>query len=360
MQGRAQSASEQQSRVSVAERFDQLRERHLSAIMGLMQEAVDESTPPGSGLSAMCSYHVETGGKRLRALLPLLVAETLGASEAGLIPFGAACEMLHNATLVHDDLQDGDKQRRGRDTVWHRFGAARAINLGDAMFYYAVLLLQRLDVDVLLRERAARRLLIETLRVIDGQEREFLLKQEPLPTVEGYTLMVEGKTSGLFALPVAGAAELCGAAPAVVAALEESARHLGVLFQVQDDVLDLYGDKGRGMRGSDVAEGKRSVLAVHALEAAPPDDAAWLQRTLDKPREETSSDDIDRVVELFDRVGSSSFALDELGRRRSRALAPAAYAEAPALAQLIDGLCDLFLAPIQPLLAERGRTTATS
>jgi geranylgeranyl pyrophosphate synthase len=143
------------SRHPVEERFSALREEYLPRVMGVISEVVETSTP-GEGLQTMCAYHMETGGKRLRALLPLMVAEALGKEAASMVPFGAACEMLHNATLVHDDLQDGDRQRRGRDTVWARFGAPHAINLGDAMFYYAVLLVQRVEATAEDRERASR------------------------------------------------------------------------------------------------------------------------------------------------------------------------------------------------------------
>src|SRR5690606_5165969 len=131
--------------------------------------------------------------------------------------------------LVHDDLQDGDMVRRGRMTVWNRYGVPQAINLGDAMFYFAVLLCQRLDVPAARREAMSRRLLVETLRVIDGQEREFMMKDQEGLTLDDYFTMVEGKTSGLFALPMAGAAELCGADERQLADLAEASRHLGVL-----------------------------------------------------------------------------------------------------------------------------------
>ncbi|MBW2733153.1 MAG: polyprenyl synthetase family protein [Deltaproteobacteria bacterium] len=337
----------------IVERFMRLREIELPRVMRLIDEVLQQSTPAGSGLVEMCHYHLETGGKRLRALLPLMVAESLGAEPGCVLPFGAACEMLHNATLVHDDLQDGDRQRRGRDTIWERYGASRAINLGDAMFYYALLLLQRLDVPVEARERAASRLLHDTLRVIDGQEREFLLKGQKAPSLEGYFAMVEGKTSGLFALPLAGAAELCGAEETVVEALAESSRHLGVLFQIQDDVLDLYGDKGRASRGSDVGEGKRSVLVVHALNHGSAEDACWLRGVLDRDRAETCSGDISEACALFERLGSLDFALSEVSRRRQAALEPTIYRTQETISSLVDGLCDLFLAPIAPLMAER-------
>ena len=335
---------------AVTDRFESLRQRFMDRILELIRETAAEAG--GDSLDDMTAYHFSTGGKRLRALLPMLVAETLGHEPNKLVPFGAACEMLHNATLVHDDLQDGDEVRRGQPTIWKKYGTPQAINVGDAMFYYTLLLAQRIEAPVALREAAARRILVETLRVIDGQEREFQLKTAEGITLQDYFRMVEGKTSGLFALPMAAAAEIVNAPKAVVDGLTEAARHLGVLFQIQDDVLDIYGDKGRDVRGSDIGEGKRSALVVHALTHAEPEDRDWLQQTLDKDRSETTPQDVADVMALFERTGTLRFTLDELGRRRDAAVAAVAGlgADAGDLQTLVEGLCDLFLAPIQPLL----------
>ena len=337
----------------VRHRFYQLREAHLKQILALVDQVLDDSTGVDSSLTRMCSFHLDTGGKRLRALLPLMVGEALGLDPARLVPFGAACEMLHNATLVHDDLQDGDTVRRGQDTVWHRFGVPQAINLGDAMFYYTLLLLQQLDVPLGRREAAARRVLQETLRVIDGQEREFALK-DVQPTMEDYFRMVQGKTSGLFALPMAGAASLVGAPAKVVQGLQEAARHMGVLFQIQDDVLDLYGDKGRGERGSDIQEGKRSALVVYALEHTDERDARWLLELLDRARGEVSEMEIARTAELLRSCGALDFALREVTARRRQAMEVTAALEHPRLLALVEGMCDLFLEPIWPVFKSQG------
>jgi geranylgeranyl diphosphate synthase type I len=172
--------------------------------------------------------------------------------------------------------------------------------------------------------------------------------------------MVEGKTSGLFALPVSGAADLCGASQSLVEALAESARHLGVLFQIQDDVLDLYGDKGRASRGSDIGEGKRSVLVMHALEKLGSEEGEELSTILDKPRQETSAQDISRVIELFAQVGSLQYALAEVARRRQAALASEEIKKHPRLAELVEGICELFLAPIRPLVESHGAGQETA
>jgi len=330
-------------------RFADLREAYWPRMDGLIDEVVAGATPDGSTLIGMCKYHMETGGKRLRALLPLLVAEAFEVDIERLVPFGAACEMLHNATLVHDDLQDGDLVRRGRMTVWNRFGQPQAINLGDAMFYFAVLLCQRLEAPAAQREQLSRRLLLDTLHVVDGQEREFAMK-DGAPPLEDYFRMVEGKTSGLFALPMAGAAQFCGAADQQVADLSEASRHMGVLFQIQDDVLDLYGDKGRETVGSDVAEGKRSVLAVHALNHLDDKGRMRLLDILDEDREQTKQVEIDEAIEMMTKIGSKDFALDEIRRRRERALSLPAVADNPSLHHLVAGMSDLFIKPIAGLM----------
>ena len=336
--------------MTFTEHFERLRQRYLPEVLELLDDVVREAGLTGSGLAETCRYQFDTGGKRLRALLPLLVADCLEEDPAKALAMGAACEMVHNATLVHDDVQDGDEARRGRETVWRRFGVPRAIDLGDAMFYLAVLLAQRAPVSAGLREALARRLLLETLKVIDGQEQEFALHADPRPTMDRYFAMVEAKTARLFVLAMAGAAELLGQGGRVIAGLTEAARQLGILFQVQDDVLDLYGDKGRSERGSDIAEGKRSVLAVHALENAAPDDARWLRAVLDKDRTATSAADVDGAAELFDRLGSLAFAVREMRARRHAAVAAVAALGRPRLSAMVEGMSETVLEPIRGLV----------
>jgi geranylgeranyl pyrophosphate synthase len=334
--------------------IQRLHDAHMPAILHLTAEVVRASSPDKTSLVEMLDYHMRTGGKRLRALLPLAVAEALGQDAARLVPFGAACEVLHNATLVHDDLQDGDTMRRDQPTVWVKYSPARAINLGDAMLYWTLELADRADVPLEARHASQRRIVREALRVIDGQEREFLLKDEDRPTLATYIAMVEGKTSGLFSLPVAGAAALCGASDALVRALEVASGHMGVVFQIQDDVLDLYGDKGREQRGSDVGEGKISMLVVHALHHASEGDAVWLREVLRRGREHVSADDVTRAIALFESSGAVRAAFEEIDRRVEAACGQPALAEAPALAELVRGMADVFLAPVAALRAAQG------
>lgn len=336
--------------VDLKSRFESLRADWWPSIRALMNEIIEEAGTAGSLLRQMADYHLQAEGKRLRAILPLLIAEALGADPRKLVPFGAACEMLHNASLVHDDLQDGDSLRRGQPAVWKKFGMPQAINLGDAMIAYTLLLMQRLEVPAALRERATCRVLLEMLRVIEGQVQDLELKVHPDVTLADYMRMVEGKTSRLFALPMGGAALLCGASEAVERGLVEAACHIGVLFQIQDDILDIYGDKRRDLPGNDIREGKRSVLVVHCLESVSAEESAWLKQVLDKPRSRTTAQDIAGVRLMFERTASLEFARQELARRREAALHVPALAAHSALYRVLDEACHLFLQPVATIL----------
>jgi geranylgeranyl diphosphate synthase, type I len=338
--------------MNALQRLEACRELHWPELERLIRDTVAAFNPEGSLLGELCTYQLETGGKRLRALIPLLTAEALGADPARLRAFGAACEMLHNATLVHDDLQDGDTTRRGRPTVWKRWSAAQAINLGDAMFYYALALVGRLPFAPEARAEAVELLLRGPLRVIDGQAREFLLKEAPAPIVAKSLAVIEGKTAGLFEIPIVGAARLASAQASVVAAAAVAARDLGVLFQIQDDLLDLYGEKGREMRGGDIAEGKISALVVHALDRAPAGDAARLRGILALPREATTAAEVDEADALFRRCGSVAFAVGEIDRRARAVADSLELRAAPSLHELLVGLAEAFLEPIRPVVRE--------
>ena len=332
--------------------LERLRLEHIASILALIDGALVGVVGEDASLVAMSRYHMSTGGKRLRALLPLCVALALNKPERALLPFAAACEMLHNATLVHDDLQDGDETRRGEPTVWRKFGSPRAINLGDAMLYVTMLLVDQLDLaDPHLKLKAMRRVTTETLRVVDGQEREFALQTLERPEPHDYFAMVEGKTSGLFSLPIAGAAELCGADESLCSALAEAAKHLGVIFQIQDDVLDLYGDKGREAPGSDIAEGKISALVVYALRLAAPADASWLRELLRRDRDHVSREEIRRALALFKRCGALDEAFFEIDRRRAQIASSPQLSSSPPLHALLDQMVDVSLAPIASVRA---------
>ncbi len=328
------------------------RQRWMAPMWALIQEVVQEEGVDATPLQEMLAYQWESGGKRIRALLPLMVAEALGEEPGRLLGFGAACELIHNATLVHDDLQDGDRWRRGEPTVWAHYGEARAINLGDAMLYLAPLCLGRVEAGEETLWRVGQQMNRYVLQVIAGQEREFALGLDGANWTD-YEAMVRGKTSGLMALPVVGAARLCGMEGPVLETLGRMAGQLGVLFQIQDDILDLYGEKGRDKVGGDIREGKISALVVQYWEGRQPgEEADRLRACLEAPREETSAEDVAWARELFVREGALQGSLEAIDACLSRVqlLGQELEGEAPKLLALMEGLGAIFLRPIADVI----------
>lgn len=257
-------------------------------------------------LGTLLWEHVDTGGKRLRARLALAAAEALGGSMHDAIPWAAACELLHNATLVHDDLQDRDVIRRGREALWVRHGEAQAINAGDLGLMLPTLAVRRgRGWSDGLRWKLAEAVAHYAESVVRGQALEMDLLPRQHLDWNHYRAAVVGKTSALFALPVYGAALVAGRSAEEARDLADAFGEIGVLFQVQDDVLDLYGDKGRGVAGSDLREGKVSALVVEHIRTHP-EDADWLVELLELDRDATPDEAVQHAIERFriDALGS--------------------------------------------------------
>ncbi len=324
--------------------WNALRERWLPEIEVSMGHFITKFSPENSTLTSMSEYHLSTGGKRLRAILPIAIAEIYGKDPAWMLPFASACELLHNATLVHDDLQDGDTTRRGAETVWVKFGVAQSINVGDALLYYAIGALNDMKVAPEKIVELLNMFVRSTIQVIDGQEREFLLT-ENAPSMEEYFRMVEGKTSGLFAIPFCGSLLLCDVQADVIAKVNAASQHLGVIFQIQDDVLDIFADKGRERKGSDIAEGKRSVLATFTLLNADENERAFVEKILNTERESVSDSDIEKVSDIFRTCGALDFSLQEIYERveKTRNL----LQDEDALLDVANALIATFLEPIE-------------
>lgn len=272
----------------------------------------------GSPMREMLGYHYASGGKRLRPALVTAAAlayarkKGRGDEEALLrscVPYALAVELLHNATLIHDDIQDGDRTRRGHPTLWVKYSEAQAINCGDAWFFVPQLLIQAADYAPAVKLELLALVQSRILAVIEGQSQEFALKErfargEEI-SVQQYLGMVEGKTSALFSVPLVGGALVAGASPLERKALEQSATYLGHAFQIQDDLLDLWGNKGRGEVGSDIAEGKLSyplVLLLAKLGRGSPD-RKKVEEIVRASREATGAEQIAWVISVMEREG---------------------------------------------------------
>lgn len=309
--------------------------------------------PAGDLAARMVRDHLATGGKRLRARLALAALEALGARRADGIGWAAACELLHNATLIHDDLQDGDATRRGLPTTWVRFGAAQAVNAGDLLLMLPFLALESITAPADRRCSLASAVALQATLTVRGQTAEMALPGAGRMEWSGYLAAVEGKTGALFQLPVEGAALLAGHSPAGARSLAATFRGLGVLFQLQDDVLDLYGEKGRGDPGSDLREGKVSALVVEHLRIHPAD-APWLRSLLALPRDLTPADEVRGAMDRFRAGGALAGVLGRIRAEARGVVAAPELARHPALRDLACELVCVALAPIAHLEAWDG------
>ncbi|SHN30928.1 polyprenyl synthetase family protein [Actinacidiphila paucisporea] len=244
----------------------------------VLRAAVARLAPP---MDTVASYHFGwidqtgrpadgDGGKAVRPALALLTAEAAGAPAETGIPGAVAVELVHNFSLLHDDLIDGDEQRRHRDTVWKVHGPAQAILVGDALFALAN--------EVLLEQgtpeagRATRRLTTATRKLIDGQAQDITFEHLERVSVQECLDMEGNKTGSLLACAASIGAVLGGASDADADALEEYGYHLGLAFQAVDDLLGIWGDPASTGKQtwSDLRQRKKSLPVVAALAAGGP------------------------------------------------------------------------------------------
>lgn len=219
-------------------------------------------------VEAMKHYPL-VGGKRLRPILSMLVADAISGSGRKTIQFGLCLELIHNFTLVHDDIMDKDELRRGIKTVYVVYGTETAINAGDALFARAFEVLSGTDVS-----DEKLRLLLQDVsstvrRVAEGQQWDMDYEGRKEIGEDEYLRMIERKTAILYELAAKGGAIIAGGTDEQVRNMAEYGRLLGVGFQIWDDLLDLIGDpKTRGKPfGSDVRNGKRTLIVLRTLKA---------------------------------------------------------------------------------------------
>ncbi len=216
---------------------------------------------------------ITSKGKLIRPSLCLLSCEAVGGDWKKALPAAVALELLHNFTLIHDDIEDGDHERRGIPTVWHVWGIPQGINTGDAMHVLARLALFRLEEQGVSHSRVLRsaRLLDETcLRLCEGQCLDISFEERLDVGVDDYLNMVEGKTAALFSCSFGIGALLGTDDGTKIERLSEFGRNLGLAFQVKDDVLGIWGEDSKTGKStsSDILKKKKSLPVVYAFENA--------------------------------------------------------------------------------------------
>ena len=209
------------------------------------------------------------GGKRLRATLPRLVGEAVGNAHEGHYTLGASIEIIHNFTLVHDDLMDQDPIRRGLDAVHVAYDDSTAINAGDAMLAVAFeILAESPDIDSDKLALLVRSIGEMVRNVADGQQEDISFESRNKVSEDEYIAMITGKTSVMFETCAGTGSILAGASPEIVENMEKWGLNLGLCFQLMDDLIDITGDtKTLGKpAGSDIVQGKKTLIAIHALD----------------------------------------------------------------------------------------------
>jgi geranylgeranyl diphosphate synthase, type I len=232
-----------------------------------LQAAAERLNP---GLQLAVRHHLEGGGKYVRGGLVLLSAAAVGAGEQTALVGAVAIELVHNFSLVHDDIIDGDIERRHQSTVWAEFGVGQAIIAGDALLTLALQLL--LESPTPARVAAAARLSEATQAMIGGQAEDMASEQRLGLSLEECLRMEAGKTGALLACAASLGAVLAGAPAAAIEALEGYGRHLGVAFQAIDDVLGIWGEPATTGKpvGNDLRLHKKTLPVAIACAAAHP------------------------------------------------------------------------------------------
>jgi geranylgeranyl diphosphate synthase, type I len=289
----------------------------LEAELDVALSELDGSSPL---MATMARYHLglidasgvstETGtrqtiqGKRIRPMLAMLTAVAVGGSAEDAAPVAAAIELLHNFTLIHDDIQDRSPNRRHRPTVWRIWGDAQAINAGDALFAAAQLALLRTSPDAV-SPSSLLSLTGEfnraTIGIVRGQVHDLENEGRPGVTPEDYLTMIGGKTAAIVRYAAWAGAIVGGASSDVAAHMGDVGDALGLGFQIRDDMLGIWSNRDEtGKEATDDIRRRKQSLPILMLRAqANDDDAARLDALY--RGDEIGPDGIDEVRALLER-----------------------------------------------------------
>jgi geranylgeranyl diphosphate synthase, type I len=270
--------------------------RASSRVVPALMTAVERLDP---SLHDPVRHHLSGGGKHVRAGLVFLAARAVGGNEDAAVPGAVAIELVHNYSLLHDDIIDGDRERRHRPTVWAQFGEGVAIVAGDALAALAMQVL--LDVPTPSHTEAARRLADANQAMISGQSADMAFETRAQVSVEECLNMERGKTGALLSAACAIGAVLGGADAGTADVLGEYGEHLGIAFQAVDDLLGVWGDPSATGKpvGADLLARKKALPVSVAIELGGEvagELAAMLSRTPD-------AGEVERATQLMERAG---------------------------------------------------------
>jgi geranylgeranyl diphosphate synthase type I len=286
----------------------------LPAIETELQQVIARLDKPSTHqFHEMLTYHMgwsgtgadpEATGKRIRPLLMLLTCAACGVDWRRALPAAACIELIHNFSLAHDDIQDGSELRRGRLTVWKKWGMAQAINVGDALFILAHLAL------LATKDEFQSDLILQVWEIIDeaclalsnGQFLDIAYEKQADLSIQGYWQMVSGKTAALLSACTQVGALLSGADEAGQENYKNFGHYLGQAFQVQDDYLGIWGNSalmGKSTE-SDLVAGKKTLPVLYGLEKNGPFAKRWAKGTI-------QAEEVVQLSEQLAREGAKSY-----------------------------------------------------
>lgn len=259
-------------------------------------------------------YIVDAGGKRLRPLLALLSGAALGECRDEHITFAAVIEFIHTATLLHDDVVDVSELRRGRPTANATFGNAPSVLVGDFLYTRAFQLMVELEDMNILRYMADT-----TNTIAEGEVLQLMRAGNADTSEQDYLDIITRKTAVLFAAACYGAAVISGSGPARSQRMADFGLHLGLAFQMIDDMLDYEGDAatmGKNV-GDDLSEGKPTLPLIHVLRCGNAAEQALVQRAIT----DKTAADIDAIVAAIGRCGTADYTRERARDHHDQALA---------------------------------------
>jgi len=280
---------------------------NLASKKKLIDKALDEYLPVvfPEELYRAARHLIKAGGKRLRPTVLLLGAQTVQPDIAvdAILPAAVAVELVHNFTLIHDDIMDADATRRSIETVHTKWGTSEGILAGDALYAKAFEVLSYTKTQPDAAMKCLRLLSKACLHICEGQWLDITFEHNKNVSEADYLDMVQKKTGVLYAAGLAMGGILGGASDNEVNALWEFGIALGISFQIRDDVLDLITPSevlGKD-RASDLIEGKMTLIMIHGLR----------HRVIIEPSRLADENGINNAVEALQRSGSINYAMEK-------------------------------------------------
>jgi geranylgeranyl diphosphate synthase type I len=297
--------------------------KYRTRIDAAMRQVIERQS---SGLRQMMEYHLgwtdEKGesvesstAKRVRPTLCILACEALGGDFQTCMPNAVAVELIHNFSLIHDDIQDGSPERHNRSTVWWLWGPAQAINAGDSMHtlaHLAIYDLREQGVPPAKIERALKLLDLTALELCEGQYLDIDFQDRLDISVEAYLHMASLKTGALIACALQLGALVATDDEATISAFGEAGRKFGIAFQIHDDLLDLWTAPGisQPMPPGDILSKKKTLPVIYSIEHGDVHQkrqlgTLYMKRVLDPT-------DVPHVLGIMDELGAKQFAESQI------------------------------------------------